>query len=191
MSIKKPTRKQAIKAIQTIISWIGDNPERQELLPTPDRVLRSYEEFFVGYNQDPLAIMADKTFDYDYNGSGMVILKDIEFRSYCEHHLLPIIGVVHVAYIPDKELIGISKVARVVDAHARRLQLQEKLTKDIAYSLNTGLRPKGVAVVIQSRHECMSSRGVFKNNALMITDYFLGELSTNEAKRREFLDKVG
>ena len=188
-SVVRPTRQEAEEAVRTLIRWAGDNPEREGLLGTPDRVVRSYEEFFAGYQDDPAEILA-RTFEEVDGYDEVVMLRDIRMESYCEHHMVPIIGKVHIGYLPDKRVVGISKLARVVDAYAKRLQIQEKLTAQIANTVNEVLQPRGVAVVMEAAHQCMTTRGVHKPGVAMVTSRMLGVFRTDAATRREFLDLV-
>jgi GTP cyclohydrolase I len=155
--VVRPTRQEAEEAVRTLIRWAGDNPEREGLLGTPDRVVRSYLEFFAGYEEDPTEILK-RTFEEVEGYDEVVVLRDIRVESYCEHHMVPIIGKVHIGYLPDKRVVGISKLARVVDAFAKRLQIQEKLTAQIANTLQEVLQPRGVAVVMEAAHQCMTTR---------------------------------
>jgi len=182
----KPTKEEAEEAIRTLIRWAGDNPEREGLLGTPDRVARSYLEFFAGYSENPDEYL-ERTFEEVNGYDEMIILKDIRMESYCEHHMVPIIGVAHVAYMPDSRVVGISKLARVVDAYAKRLQIQEKLTQQIADTIDRALKPKGVAVIIESAHQCMTTRGVHKDGVTMITSSMLGCFRKSDITRKELL----
>ena len=164
---------KAEEAIETIIRWIGENPEREGLKSTPQRVVRAYKEYFQGYNEDPAKHLT-KTFTEIEDYDDMIIEKDISIRSHCEHHMAPIIGVAHVAYIPSKKVVGLSKLARVVEAFSKRLQTQERLTMQIAKTIMNILQPRGVAVTIDAAHHCMTSRGIKKENTTTITNYFLG-----------------
>jgi len=186
----RPSREKAEAAVRTLISWAGDDPDREGLRETPARVARSYEEFFVGYAQDPLDLLA-RTFEETDGYDEMVVLRDIRFESHCEHHIAPILGKVHVAYLPDRRVIGISKLARVVEVYARRLQIQEKLTAQIANTINKVLRPKGTAVVIEASHQCMTTRGVHKPGVVMVTSRMLGAFRDDPSTRREFLELIG
>ncbi|MGC9271536.1 GTP cyclohydrolase I FolE [Acidiphilium sp.] len=185
----RPSRAEAEAAIRTLIQWAGDDPEREGLLDTPARVARSYEDFFRGYGEDPEAILT-RTFEEIEGYDEMVILRDIRLESHCEHHMVPIIGVAHVAYLPNRRVVGISKLARVVDAYAKRLQIQEKLTAQIANTINDVLQPRGVAVVIEAGHECMSTRGVHKTGVAMVTSRMLGAFRDDPSTRREFLSMI-
>lgn len=186
----KPTRERAEEAVKVLIEWAGDNPGREGLLDTPARVVRSYEEFFAGYAIDPAELLAT-TFSEVDGYDEMVVLKDIRFESYCEHHMVPIIGKAHVAYLPDRRVVGLSKLARLVDAYAKRLQIQEKMTVQIADTLNVTLAPKGVAVILEASHQCMSTRGVHKAGATMVTSRMLGAFRDDASTRREFLAIIG
>lgn len=184
-SLKKPTREQAEEAVRTLIRWAGDDPTREGLLDTPKRVVKSYAEFYAGYETDPRDILS-RTFKEVEGYDEMVMLRDIEFESHCEHHMVPFTGRAHVAYLPSNKVVGISKLARLVDAYAHRLQIQEKMTAQIANALNEVLNPKGVAVVIEAVHQCMTSRGVHKHGALMQTSHLLGRFREDARTRQEF-----
>ncbi|CAI8055325.1 GTP cyclohydrolase 1, partial [Geodia barretti] len=186
----RPTREEAEQAVRVLLRWAGDDPEREGLLDTPKRVARAYEEYFVGYGQDPYAILR-RTFEETNGYDEMVVLRDIDFRSHCEHHVAPIVGRAHIGYLPDHRVIGISKLARVVDVFARRLQIQEKLTAEIADSIESVLQPRGVGVVIEAAHHCMTTRGVSKEGVLMVTSRMLGAFRTDPKTRREFLSMIG
>ncbi|MDH6152745.1 MULTISPECIES: GTP cyclohydrolase I FolE [Paraburkholderia] len=186
----RPTRDEAEQAVRTLIRWAGDDPEREGLIQTPARVARAYREFFSGYDSDPMQILAT-TFSEVDGYDEMVVLKDIRFESYCEHHMVPIIGRAHVAYLPEHRVVGISKLARLVDVYAKRLQIQEKMTVQIADALNTVLQPKGVAVILEAAHQCMSTRGVHKPGASLVTSRMLGAFRDDPSTRREFLSIVG
>ncbi|CAB3774649.1 GTP cyclohydrolase I FolE [Paraburkholderia humisilvae] len=186
----RPTQEEAEDAVRVLLRWAGDDPHREGLIDTPARVVRSYKEFFAGYAVDPAEILA-RTFS-DVDGyDEMIVLKDIRFESYCEHHIVPIIGRAHVAYLPEHRVVGISKLARLVDAFAKRLQIQEKMTVQIADTLNQTLQPKGVGVILEASHQCMSTRGVHKAGVDMVTSRMLGMFRTDPATRREFLSIVG
>jgi GTP cyclohydrolase I len=189
-NVARPTRAQAEDAVRTLIRWAGDDPAREGLVGTPDRVVRSYEEFYSGYEQDPEALLRT-TFEETNGYDEMVLLKDIPFESHCEHHMVPIIGTAHIAYLPDSRVVGISKLARIVEAYAKRLQIQEKMTVQIANAINDILKPKGVAVVIEAAHECMTSRGVHKPGVSMTTSTMLGAFRDDSSTRREFLAFIG
>lgn len=185
----RPDRTEAEQAVRTLIQWAGDNPDREGLLDTPARVVRAFEEYFQGYNADPQDIL-ERTFEEVEGYDEMVLLKDIRFESHCEHHMAPIIGKAHVAYLPKKRVVGISKLARVVEIYAQRLQIQEKMTAQIANAINDVLQPDGVAVVIEAAHQCMTCRGVHKPGVSMITSKMLGAFRENDRTRREFLSMV-
>jgi GTP cyclohydrolase IA len=189
-SADRPSRDEAEAAVRTLIRWAGEDPDREGLLGTPDRVVRSYEEFFAGYNTDPRE-MLQRTFEEVEGYDEVVALRDIRLESYCEHHMVPIIGRVHIGYLPDRRVVGISKLARVVDAYARRLQIQEKLTAQIANTIEEVLQPRGVAVVIEAAHQCMTTRGVHKDGVTMVTSRMLGAFRDNGETRREFLTMIG
>nr|WP_201728106.1 GTP cyclohydrolase I FolE [Acidocella sp. C78] len=185
----RPSREEAEAAIRTLIRWAGDDATREGVIDTPARVARAYEDFFRGYREDPEAILS-RTFEETEGYDEMVLLRDIRVESHCEHHMVPIIGVAHVAYLPNRRVVGISKLARVVDAYARRLQIQEKLTAQIANTINEVLQPRGVAVVIEAGHECMSTRGVHKPGVSMVTSRMLGAFRDDASTRREFLAMI-
>ena len=190
MPTARPTRAEAEAAMRVLLRWTGDDVAREGLIDTPARVVRAYEEFFQGYGVDPVDLL-QRTFEETDGYDEMVVLRDIPFESHCEHHVVPIIGKAHVAYLPNRRVVGISKLARVVDAYARRLQKQEKLTAQIANAVQDVLAPKGVAVVIEAQHQCMTTRGVRKQGVSMVTSRMLGAFRTNPATRREFLAMVG
>lgn len=185
----RPSREEAEEAVRTLLRWAGDNPQREGLIDTPARVVRAYEEFFAGYSVEPRDILA-RTFSEVDGYDEMIVLKDIRFESYCEHHMVPIIGRAHVAYLPEHRVVGISKLARLVDAFAKRLQIQEKMTVQIADTLNEVLQPKGVGVILEASHQCMSTRGVHKAGVEMVTSRMLGTFRTDPSTRREFLSIV-
>ena len=174
----KPSKEEALKAVRTLISWAGDDPDREGLIETPDRVVRSYNEFFSGYSEDPEKVLG-KTFEEVEGYDEVVIVRNIRVESHCEHHMVPIVGVAHVGYIPNKRVVGISKLARVVDIFGKRLQTQETMTALIADTINRVLEPKGVAVVIDANHECMSTRGIHKTESSTITSRMLGSFRDN------------
>lgn len=182
----RPSREEAENAVRTLIKWAGDNPSREGLLDTPARVVRSYEEFFAGYQDDPAQILA-RTFSEVDGYDEMIVLTDIRFESHCEHHMVPIIGKVHIGYMPAHRVVGISKLARLVEVYAKRLQIQEKMTVQIADTLNEILQPNGVAVVIEASHQCMTTRGVHKPGVAMVTSRMLGAFRDNLSTREEFL----
>lgn len=186
---KNPTREEAEKAVQTLLRWIGENPEREGLKETPARVIRAYDEFFAGYKQNPTDELA-KTFEDIQGFDDIVIVKDIDFISHCEHHMVPIIGKAHVAYWPSAHVVGISKLARVVDIFARRLVSQENMTRQIVDSIDKGLKPKGTAVMIEANHQCMSTRGVNKAASATITTTFSGVFREDQSARDRFLRLV-
>jgi GTP cyclohydrolase I len=187
---ERPSREQAEAAVRTLLQWAGDDPAREGLIDTPARVARAFEDWFSGYNQDPEEYMR-RTFEEVEGYDDMIVLKDIRFESHCEHHLAPIIGRAHVGYLPNNKVVGISKLARVVEAYARRLQVQEKLNAQIAHTIQKILEPKGVAVVIEASHQCMTTRGVHKTGVNMVTSTMLGDFRSNEITRREFLAVIG
>ena len=185
----KPSRKQAEEAVKTLIKWAGDNPEREGLIETPKRVVNSYKEFFSGYDSKPEQILS-KTFDEVEGYDEMVIVRDITIESHCEHHMVPFIGIAHIGYIPDKRIVGISKLARIADVFAKRLQTQEIMTAQIADTINEVLKPKGVAVVIDAQHQCMTTRGTHKTESSTITSRMLGLFRTNSNTRSEFMNLI-
>jgi GTP cyclohydrolase I len=186
----RPNRDEALAAVETLLRWAGDDPNREGLLGTPDRVVKAYEDFFRGYAVDPVELL-QRTFEEVEGYDEMVLLRDIRFESHCEHHMAPIIGRAHVGYLPKSRVIGISKLARVVDAYARRLQIQEKMTVQIARAIDEVLQPKGVGVVIEASHQCMTTRGVHKPGTSMVTSRMLGRFRSDAATRREFLALIG
>ena len=188
--ILRPTQDEAEEAVRTLLRWAGDDPDREGLLDTPHRVTKAYKEWFKGYHEDPEA-MLQRVFEEVEGYDEIVLLKDIRFESYCEHHLAPIIGKAHVAYMPTDRVVGISKLARVVDAYAKRMQVQEKMTAQIANTLNDVLKPRGVAVILEGEHHCMSTRGVHKHGVNMVTTKMLGVFKDDRDMRREILDLVG
>jgi GTP cyclohydrolase I len=185
-----PSREEAEEAVRTLIRWAGDDPDREGLLDTPGRVARAYEEFFSGYARDPVSYL-QRTFEEIDGYDELVVLRDIRFESHCEHHMLPIVGRAHVGYLPDRRVVGISKLARVVETYARRMQVQEKMTVQIARCIQNVLEPKGVAVMIEAAHQCMTTRGVHKSGVTMVTSQMLGALREDSKTRREFLAMVG
>ena len=186
----RPTRGEAQDAVKTLIRWAGDDPGREGLSSTPERVVNAYETFFSGYGQDPVELL-QRTFEEIDGYDEMVLLREIRFESHCEHHMLPIIGRAHVAYLPKQRVVGISKLARIVEAYARRLQIQEKMTAQIANSINEVLQPQGVAVVVEAEHQCMTTRGVHKPGVTMVTSRMLGRFRSDASTRREFLALIG
>lgn len=184
------TREDAEAAVRTLIQWAGDDPDREGVLGTPARVVRAYEEYFAGYHSDPAEVL-ERTFDETEGYDEMVVLRDIGFESHCEHHMAPIIGRAHVAYLPRNRVVGISKLARVVDIFARRMQIQEKMTTQIADIIHEVLKPAGVAVVIEASHHCMTTRGVHRPGTMMVTSRMLGGFRKDPKTRREFLTMIG
>lgn len=186
----RPTRDEAERAVRTLIEFIGENPEREGLQDTPKRVVKSYEDLFSGYLYDPADILA-RTFEEVEDYDEIVLLRGVRLESFCEHHMLPIIGTAHVAYFPTDRVVGISKLARVIDAYAKRMQIQERLTAQIAQAIEDVLRPAGTAVVIESEHHCMSTRGVRKPGVSMVTTRMLGCFKDDPERRREFYQLIG
>lgn len=186
----KPSREEAMEAVKILIRWAGDNPEREGLLETPKRVVDAYNEMFCGYDEDPAKILG-KTFEETDGYDEMVVLKDILFESHCEHHMIPIVGRAHIAYIPNGRVVGISKIARAVDIFAKRLQIQETMTSQIAGVIDEVLAPKGVAVVIEAEHQCMTTRGVYKPGVTTQTSKLTGIFRQNPATRQEFFAMIG
>ena len=184
-----PTRSEAEEAVRILIKWMGDDPTREGLIDTPKRVINSYGELFSGYTQDPSEIL-ERTFEETDGYGDIVLLKDIRVESYCEHHLIPITGVAHVAYIPENRVVGISKLARTVELFSKRLQIQEKLTSQVANAINDTLKPKGVAVLIEAEHGCMTTRGVHKPGVNMVTKTLIGCFKENPDLRTEFLSLI-
>lgn len=187
--LDRPSREEAEQAVRTLLRWAGDNPTREGLLGTPERVVRAFEEYFSGYFIDPKAYL-ERTFEEVGGYDEIVMLRDIRFESHCEHHLAPIIGVAHVAYLPNKRVVGISKLARVVDIFAKRLQIQEKMTTEIADTIDAILKPHGVAVVIEAAHQCMTTRGIHKHGVTMTTSRMTGAFRTNPELRRDVFSMV-
>ena len=187
--VLKPSREEAEEAVKTLISWAGDDPTREGLIETPKRVVKSYKEFYAGYDQDPAEILS-KVFEEIEGYDEIVLVKNILLESHCEHHMVPIVGKAHVAYLPDKRVVGLSKLARVVDLFAKRLQTQETMTAQIADTIDEVLKPKGVAVVIDAEHQCMSSRGVSKKGASTITSRMIGVFRDNQKSRMEFMNLI-
>jgi len=186
----RPTQGEAEDAVRTLLRWAGDNPAREGLIDTPKRVVKAYREFFRGYDENPAQILS-RTFEEICGYDEMVVLRDIPFESHCEHHMAPIIGRAHVGYLPNKKVVGISKLARVVETYAKRLQVQEKMTAQIADCIQNVLDPFGVGVIIQATHECMSTRGVHAHGVSMVTSRMVGAFRTDDKTRREFLAVVG
>jgi GTP cyclohydrolase IA len=185
----KPSREEVEAAFRTIIRWSGDDPDRPGLLETPSRAARAFEEYFSGYSQDPLQIL-NKTFEETGGYEEMVILRGIPFESHCEHHIAPILGRAWVAYVPNGRVVGISKLARVVEAYAKRFQIQERMTTEIASAVQEALQPQGVGVIIKAVHHCMSSRGIHKVGSDMVTSCMLGCFRDNAITRQEFMGMV-
>ena len=186
----RPSREEAEAAVRTLLRWTGDDPDREGLVDTPSRVVRAYEEFIAGYAVDPVDLLA-RSFEETDGYDEMVVLRDIRLESHCEHHMVPIIGRAHVAYLPEGRVVGISKLARVVEVYAKRLQIQEKLTAQIANTIDAVLQPKGVAVVIESTHHCMTTRGVHQTGVTMVTSRMLGAFRDDPNTRRELLALIG
>ena len=186
---KKPTREEAEAAVRTMLAWTGDNPDREGLIETPKRVVRAYEQFFAGYEMDPKEVLS-KVFEEVEGYDEMVIVKDIRVESHCEHHIVPILGRAHVGYLPNKRIVGISKLARVVDIFGKRLQTQEVMTAQIANVINEVLEPRGVAVVMNAKHQCMTTRGVHKPESSTITSTMLGAFRENPDTRAEFMNLI-
>jgi len=186
----RPSRADAERAIETVIAYLGDDPEREGLVDTPARVMRAYDEFFVGYSEDPADHLA-RTFEEVESYGDLIVLKDIPFESHCEHHMVPFNGLAHVAYLPHERVVGISKLARVVDGYAKRLQVQEKLTNQIGHCIQDTLQPLATAVFLEGEHECMRRRGVRKRGATMTTSCFLGRFKDDQALQDRFLRQIG
>lgn len=187
---QRPSRSEAEAAVRTLIRWAGEDPDREGLLDTPSRVASAYEEFFAGYSEDPTTLL-ERTFAETDGYDEVIALRDIDFQSHCEHHMVPIIGKAHVGYFPQRRVVGISKLARVVEVYAKRLQIQEKMTSQIANVIQDVLQPRGVAVVIEAEHQCMSARGVKKAGVSLVTSRMLGVFRDNAETRREFLSMIG
>ena len=183
---KKPTREEAEAAVRTMLAWTGDNPDREGLVETPKRVVRAYEQFFAGYEMDPKEVLS-KVFEEVEGYDEMVLIKNIRLESHCEHHIVPILGIAHVAYMPNKRVVGISKLARLVDVYAKRLQIQETLTSQIAETIQRVLDPLGVAVIIDASHQCMTTRGVHKPESSTVTKRMLGVFKDDAEVRSEFM----
>jgi len=188
-SVIRPSRAEAEQAVTTLIRWAGDDPDREGLLETPARVVRAYEEWFAGYGEDPDELLR-RTFEEVAGYDEMVLLRDIRFVSHCEHHMAPIVGRAHIGYLPRKRVVGISKLARIVEVYARRLQIQERITAEIANTLDRALQPLGVAVVVEGAHGCMTSRGVHQSKATMVTSRMLGAFRDRPETRQEFLSAI-
>jgi GTP cyclohydrolase I len=188
-SAARPSRASAEAAVRTLIRWAGDDPDREGLVGTPARVVRAYEEWFAGYFEDPRAYLK-RTFEEVGGYDEIVLLRDIRFESHCEHHIAPIIGRVHIGYLPRNRIVGISKLIRLIDVYAKRLQVQEKMTAEIAKCLKSVLNPFGVGVVVEAAHECMTTRGVHKTDVTMVTSCMLGTFRTRAETRQEFLAAI-
>ena len=189
-ALEAPSQDEVERAVRTLIRWAGDNPEREGLRDTPNRVARAFKEWFSGYDEDPYTFLK-ATFEETDGYDEMVVLRDIRFESHCEHHLAPIIGKVHIAYLPQRRVVGISKLARLVEVYSKRLQIQEKLTAQIANAINEVLEPQGVAVAVEAIHQCMTTRGIHKPGVTMVTSHMLGQFRTDPTTRREFLSMIG
>ena len=188
--MSRPTREETESAVRTLLKWIGDDANREGLIATPSRVAKAYEEWFAGYKEDPVEFLR-RTF-YEVDGyDEMVVLRDITFESHCEHHIAPILGKVQVGYLPDRKVVGISKLARVVETFAKRLQVQETMTAQIANCINDVLKPKGVGVVVEGMHHCMTTRGIHKSGVAMMTSQLLGDFRSDPRTRAEFLNIIG
>ena len=188
-AVVKPTREEAEEAVRTLICWTGDNPDREGLIETPKRVVNAYEEFFEGYNMDPEEVLT-KTFEEVQGYDDAVIVRNIRVESHCEHHIVPILGVAHVGYIPNNRVVGISKLARVIEIFGKRLQTQETMTAQIADTIQKVLQPKGVAVVVDASHQCMTTRGIHKTESSTITSRMLGAFRDNPETRSEFMNLI-
>ena len=186
---EKVSKEEAKKAIQVILKYIGENPNREGLLETPKRVIKAFDEYFSGYAEDPQEYL-EKTFGDVEGYDDMVIQKNISIQSHCEHHMAPILGIAHVAYIPSEKVVGLSKLARVVGSYARRLQTQERLTMQIANAISKGLKAQGAAVSIDATHQCMTTRGVMKENATTVTNYFTGSFRDSQNLQQRFLTYI-
>jgi GTP cyclohydrolase I len=186
---RKPSRKQAEEAVHTLLLWAGEDPRREGLVDTPKRVARAYEDWFSGYKDNPVDFL-ERTFKEVEGYDEMIVLRDIAFESHCEHHMAPIIGKAHIGYLPDRKVVGISKLARVVEAFARRFQVQEKMTAQIANCIGEVLHPKGVGVVIEAVHQCMTTRGIHKSDVSMVTSQMVGSFRADARTRAEFLRMI-
>ncbi len=187
---RRPSRRKAEEAVETLLLWAGEDTRREGLLDTPKRVAAAYEDWFSGYAEDPVKFL-ERTFEEVEGYDEMIVLRDISFESHCEHHMAPIIGVAHVGYLPSNKVVGISKLARVVDAFARRFQVQEKMTAQIANCIKGVLKPRGVGVVVDATHQCMTTRGVHKSGVSMVTSQMLGAFRKDARTRAEFLTMIG
>ena len=188
--MSRPTREEAERAVRTLLDWIGDDPDREGLRSTPARVVKAYDDWFAGYRDDPVEFLR-RTFQEVDGYDEMIVLRDIRFESHCEHHIAPIVGKVHIGYLPDRKVVGISKLARVVETFARRLQVQEAMTAQIANCIHEVLKPKGVGVVVEGTHQCMTTRGVRKHGVSMVTSQLLGQFRSDPRTRNEFLTMIG
>ena len=187
--VTKPSREEAEAAVRTLIAWAGDNPDREGLIDTPGRVVRAYEEFFEGYNVDPYKELT-RTFEEVEGYNDMVMLRDINIESHCEHHMVTILGRAHIAYVPTKKVVGISKLARVIEIFARRLQTQETMTAQIADTINAALQPQGVAILIEAKHQCMTTRGIKKPDVATITTQFTGVFRDDPRMETRFMQMI-
>ncbi|PKQ09252.1 MAG: GTP cyclohydrolase I FolE [Alphaproteobacteria bacterium HGW-Alphaproteobacteria-12] len=187
--VKKPSREQAEAAVRTLIAWAGDNPDREGLVDTPGRVVRAYEEFFEGYNEDPFKELS-RTFEEVEGYEDMVMLRDINIESHCEHHIVPILGRAHIAYVPTRKVVGISKLARVIEIFCKRLQTQETMTAQIADTINAALQPQGVAILIEAKHQCMTTRGIKKPDVATITTQFTGIFREDPRMEARFMQMI-
>ncbi|MEL6966427.1 MAG: GTP cyclohydrolase I FolE [Pseudomonadota bacterium] len=187
--VKRPTREEAEQAVKTLLLWSGDNPDREGLLDTPARVAKAYGELFGGYDEDPIAVLG-RTFEEVAGYDDMVVVRDIPFFSHCEHHMVPIIGKAHVGYLPDGRVLGLSKVARVIDIFARRLQTQESLTAQVAHTIQDALEPLGVAVIVEAEHMCMAMRGIKKQGSTTLTSTFTGAFKDDPQEQVHFMTMV-
>ena len=185
----RPTRAEAEAAVETLLRWAGDDPSREGLVDTPARVARAYEEFFSGYQDDPEGMLA-RTFEEVEGYDDMVMLRDISLQSHCEHHMVPILGKAHIAYLPNKRVVGISKLARVLDSFGRRLQTQETMTAQVASAIQTALQPLGVAILVDAKHQCMTTRGVKKPDVSMVTTRFTGVFKNQADLRERFYQQI-
>ena len=187
---RRPRRAEAEAAVRTLIEWAGDDPDREGLRGTPDRVVRAYEEFFAGYAEDPVALLAT-TFEESAAYDEMIVLRDVRLESHCEHHIVPILGKAHIGYLPADRVVGVSKLARLVEVFAKRMQIQEVLTTQIANTIQEVLEPRGVGVVIEAAHQCMTTRGIRKPGVSLVTSRMLGEFRDDRTVRQEFLSRIG
>ena len=187
---RKPSRKQAEEAVHTLLLWAGEDPRREGLIDTPKRVARAYQDWFSGYRENPVSYLK-RTFEEVEGYDEMIVLRDITFESHCEHHMAPIIGKAHVGYLPNNKIVGISKLARVVEAFARRFQVQEKMTAQIANCIEDVLKPQGVGIVVEAVHQCMTTRGIHKSDVSMVTSQMLGTFRQDARTRAEFLRMIG